>query len=86
MEEVKALAEEPCTGLKSREGWLGSLGPTAAAAEKALECPTRTGQGRLITQRAGPVVFRSHQPSSHCQCLLPVVVFCSEHQKLSWLQ
>lgn len=31
----------------------GTPGARAAAAEKALKCPARTEQGKLITQRAG---------------------------------
>lgn len=66
---------------------MGSLGARAAAAEKTHECPARTGQGRLITEdRLCGLHEPQHEgPPSHCHRLLPVVVVCCEHLKLSWL-
>ena len=59
---------------KELDRLVGTPGTRAAAAEKALKCPARTEQGKLITQRAGPVVFFRRPPYRRVSCL---VVVCS---------
>ena len=66
---------------KELDRLVGTPGARAAAAEKALKCPARTEQGKLITQRAGPVVFFRRSPYRHVSCLVVVCsgpeLFCS---------
>ena len=59
---------------KELDRLVGTPGARAAAAEKALKCPASTEQGKLITQRAGPVVFFRlvvvcSGPELFCSCL-----------------